>query len=509
MTAGRDAHPAAGEGDRDRPAVQAIPFAAARRRVRDGARFCGLVAIPDQAGGGGGLGLFAITSDDGELAFEEHRPVDGAYATLTSDVPAADWYERRIHDLFGIEPVGRQRPEPLVFPVPPGARPPLAAGGDPSAALAPDPSPTPAHVHGEGVFTIPYGPVRSGVFESVEYLVETSGEDIPHLRTRIFYKHRGVDACFVGLDVDDGALLAEREEGPASVAHALAFSQAVERMAEAAVPVAAQLVRVVHAELERVANHLDTMVRHTEAAGQAVAYAVLSHHKERVQRLRARLCGSRFGRGVVVPGGVRRPPGLSPHGVLSEVGELQRRIDQDVQRLMDTPSFVDRLRGTGVLSSDDARRFAVVGPIGRASGEEEDVRMSRPYGAYERLGHRVARRVEGGDALARQRVRMDELDGSFHLVRQAVDMLAELGETGGWRAAIPPVSGRAVGWTEAAQGELLSVVEARDGRLAHVTQRSASFHNLAAYGSAFPKDIFTDVAFIEASFGLSIAGAAG
>ena len=74
---------------------------------------------------------------------------------------------------------------------------------------------------GEGVFTIPYGPVRSGVFESVEYLVETSGEEIPHLRTRVYHKHRGLDRRFGDLDVDDAVLLAERVEGTNSVAHAL------------------------------------------------------------------------------------------------------------------------------------------------------------------------------------------------------------------------------------------------------------------------------------------------
>ena len=59
-----------------------------------------------------------------------------------------------------------------------------------------------------------------------------------------------------------------------------------------------------HAELERIAAHLDSVVRHTEGAGQAVGYARMSRHKEEVLRLRAKLCGHRFGRGVVVPGGV-------------------------------------------------------------------------------------------------------------------------------------------------------------------------------------------------------------
>ena len=131
---------------------------------------------------------------------------------------------------------------------------------------------------------------------------------------RVYHKHRGVEVRFQGLLPADGVLLAERVEGVASVAHAMAFSQAIESLGagEVAVPPGAMLVRAVHAELERVANHLDSTTRHTEAAGQAVAYARLTWHKERVMRLRAELCGSRFGRGVVVPGGVAGPPDVGP-----------------------------------------------------------------------------------------------------------------------------------------------------------------------------------------------------
>ena len=89
----------------------------------------------------------------------------------------------------------------------------------------------PRHVAGYGIFTIPHGPVRSGVLESIEYLVETPGEAIPHLNMRVFYKHRGVENRFAGMTAADGVLLAERAEGIASVAHALAFSHVVEKIA--------------------------------------------------------------------------------------------------------------------------------------------------------------------------------------------------------------------------------------------------------------------------------------
>ena len=103
------------------------------------------------------------------------------------------------------------------------------------------------------VFTIPHGPVRSGVVESVEYLVETLGEAIPHLNMRVFYKHRGIENLDPGMTAAEGVLLAERTEGIASVAHALAYCHAIERIADGQPLRAAGLVRVLYAELERVA----------------------------------------------------------------------------------------------------------------------------------------------------------------------------------------------------------------------------------------------------------------
>ena len=125
----------------------------------------------------------------------------------------------------------------------------------------------PSHVAGPGLFTIPHGPVRSGVVESIEYLVETPGEDIPHLNMRVLYKHRGIEKRFEGMTAADGTLLAERAEGIATVAHTLAYCHAVERIGGTEVPWAAGLIRVVHAELERLACHLDVILRLADSAG--------------------------------------------------------------------------------------------------------------------------------------------------------------------------------------------------------------------------------------------------
>lgn len=364
----------------------------------------------------------------------------------------------------------------------------------------------PREVLGAGVFTIPHGPVRSGVFESVEYVVETPGEDIPHLHVRPYAKHRGIQNRFEGMLVDDGVLLAERVEGIASVAHALAYAHAVETLTAVEVPAAAALVRVVHAELERIANHVDVVMKLADAAGLSVAVARFGWHKKRVLRLVSRLCGNRFGRNVVVPGGVQTLPALTPSRLRTALAELHTSIDADARALMDTSSFLDRLRGTGPLDHDLARTYGALGPVGRGSGVYDDSRWERPYDCYLRLTPRTSEPRAAGDVMARTWVRLDEIDGSFALIDEAVDLLG-LADIDTLRVPLEPTSGRAVGWAEAPQGEVLYVVETDDaGEIVRCAPRSASFHNLALFGSTFRGDVLTDFPFIEASFGLSIAG---
>jgi Ni,Fe-hydrogenase III large subunit len=457
-------------------------------RVAAGDRFAGLFATrPAEAQLT--LSVHVATADGVDTLEAALPPGAESYPALTPRLGAAFWYEREIHDVFGVVPEGHPRLAPLVRPDSPQA------------------SALPRHVTGYGLFTIPHGPVRSGVLESIEYLVETPGEAIPHLNMRVFYKHRGVQDRFAGMTSADAVLLAERTEGIASVAHALAFSHAIERIAGCEPPATAQLVRVLYAELERIANHLDVAVRLADAAGLAVATARLALHKERVMRLVSRLCGSRFGRGVVVPGGISAVPLLPPGQLRAEIDRLAKPIAADAAALMATSSFLDRLRGTGPLTPERARAHGALGPIGKAAGFADDARLARPYDAYPSLVLPLGPAHAAGDAMARLRVRWDEVDQSFRLLRQVADDMAERSPD---LLSVPcaPASGRAVGWAEAPQGEVLYDVRLEAGRITRCHPRSASFHNLVLMHEVFAGDILTDFPFIEASFGLSVAGVA-
>jgi formate hydrogenlyase subunit 5 len=427
------------------------------------------------------------------------------YPSLTPLAGSAFWYEREIRDLFGVVPHGHPRPEPLLLPASGTDLPRPGAGSGP-AVIAPDPGVLPRHAVGPGLFTIPHGPVRSGVTESIEYLVDTPGEDIPHLNLRLFYKHRGIEKRFEGMRPADGVLLAERTEGVASVAHALAYCQALEAIAGTQVPWRGVLIRTLHAELERLACHLDAFVRLADGAGLAVATARFSWHKERVLRLTGQLSGSRFGRGVLVPGGVSAAPLLDPEQFAAAAAEVDQPLAADIALLLGTASFLDRLRGTGALSPGRAAGHGAVGPVGRASGCTADARRSWPYAAYGTLQVPVSSRDEG-DALARLEVRAEEITASFRLLRQVAGELAGAG-AGPLCSPCDPQDGRAAGWAEAPHGELLYDLRIEDGLLTRCRVRPASFHNLVLMHEVFAGDILTDFPFIEASFGLPAAGAA-
>jgi formate hydrogenlyase subunit 5 len=406
-----------------------------------------------------------------------------AYAAITPLVPAAGWPERELHDLTGITPQGHPDLRPLV-----------TADAD---AIAPT-------LAGDDAFVIPYGPIRSGVFEAVQFVIETGGEDIPVIDVRPSFKHRALELRLLGTRPDHGVVIAERVAGIATIAHAVAFCQAVERLATVTPPLRARLWRVIHAELERIAHHLHVAAALAETTALGVGQARFLILQEDILRLRGRLCGSRFGRGVVVAGGLGEEPLLKASEVRATLDLFESDLRRDQRLLIGTTSFTDRLFGTGRLDRDTVEELAAVGPAARACGVSTDARFERPYDAYNRIGFEVITR-DAGDAMARLEVQLAEIRQSLHLIRQAVD---RLGRTGGeWRSTIPDVSGVAHGWSESPQGELVYAVALEDGVCVDAHIASASFRNWPVFAASFRGDVLTDFGFIEHSFGLTAAEA--
>jgi len=442
----------------------------------------------------------------GQIPFAVWRcEPDGPVPSLTEVAPLMSWYEREVTDLFGLTFSDHPQPQRLVLhdgavvPRPPFD--PDCPAGVQIRAPNQQSIPEIPGVNGD-VQLLPFGPIRGDVLESAEFLFFYIGEAILHYTPRLFYKHRGMEKRFEGLSAERGVVLAERVSGVGSVAHALAYCQAVETAAACVPPPRARFLRVLLAEMERLYNHLyylghlchTTTLKVGEAQGKLLA--------ERAKQLNARLTGSRFLRSILTVGGLRRD--LSPKGWLeAELEALRESYAVYARHLETTDSHLDRLITTGRLDRKVAFDQGATGPVDRASGLDRDLRRDHPYAAYGELPVSVAVRTEG-DAHARAQVRMAEIENSIALMQRVLLLLPD----GPVKSECHIVPGsEALGWSESPRGTLFYAVHFdQAGRLARVKIKSPSFSNWRAFPFTVHDTNMMDYAINEASFGLTIAG---
>lgn len=357
---------------------------------------------------------------------------------------------------------------------------------------------------GTGVFTIPFGPVRSGVVEAMLYEIDTAGEDMLLVRPRPGFKRRGLERRLCSVPLDQVVLVAERIAGTYSVAGALAVCRAVENMAGVAVTPEAAAVRLVIAELERIHNHCDSILKLTDDASLVVGTAQMGMLKERILRILAGLTGHRYARGIAALGGVYR--GLDAEHLGDELRAFEGDSSRVRRLLLRTDSFLDRLERTGGLPPDIAATLGSAGPVARGSHVARDARVQRPYDAYS-AGAFEPVVMSDCDAMARTEVRMAEITASLRLIAETLeDTGANLSAPPAVLHVLPPDT-VGVGWVESPEGEWIATLETDEhGQLVNARVRPASIPNFACFQRACERWVLTDFAFIEHSFGLSIAG---
>ena len=430
----------------------------------------------------------------------------GSVPSLASIWPLMSWYEREVADLFGINFLEHPQPQPLVLhegvnPVRPPFDPAYPSGAPLQAEPVKQSIPEVAGAEAD-VQLLPFGPVRADVVESGEFIFFYIGEAILHYHPRLFFKHRGMEKRFEGLSADRAVILAERVSGVGSVAHALAYCQAIEAAANCSVPPRARYLRVLLAEMERLYNHFHYLGHLCHTTTLKVGEAEGKLLEERAKQLNARLSGSRLLRSILTIGGLRRD--LTPsHRLFDEVKGLQRDFSLYARRLESTNSHLDRLISTGKLGRQVAFDQGATGPVDRASGLDRDLRRDHPYAAYGQFRLKVPVR-DCGDAHARAQVRMAEIEASLAVIQEALLRLPD----GPVRVDCnvgPNAEG--LGWAESPRGTLFYAVHiGADGRLARVKIKSPSFSNWRAFPYTVHGTNMMDYAINEASFGLTIAG---
>jgi Ni,Fe-hydrogenase III large subunit/Ni,Fe-hydrogenase III component G len=449
--------------------------------------------------------------------------VDGAagFVVASISVPAEDptfpslatrWYlasrfEREIHDLFGLVPTGH--PDLRRLPLHqfwPGNYHPLLKDSTARQDFSDDGQPYPfRRVEGEGLYEITVGPVHAGIIEPGHFRFSVEGETIINLESRMYFVHKGIEKLFETATLAQGVKLAERISGDSSVAHAMAFCQAVETLAGVIIPPRAAYLRVVLLELERLYNHIADVGAICTDTGFAFANVHALRLREDLFRLNMRLLGHRLLRDSLVPGGVTRDFDAEQIAdALSTISRIIADFDQVVDIATNNGLVLDRLHGTGRLNQQTAREMQVVGVAARASGIDADARRDHPFAAYSALPPRVIVHAEG-DVWARMMVRVEEAREASRLIGSALEALPS-GRLAVALDTLPEGEG-AFGLVEGWRGPIWHwVVGGKNQSLRRVKIKDPSFANWPALNYAILKNIVPDFPLVNKSFNLSYAG---
>ncbi|HNW35155.1 MAG TPA: NADH-quinone oxidoreductase subunit C [Candidatus Ozemobacteraceae bacterium] len=429
------------------------------------------------------------------------------FPSLTAIFANANWPEREIHDMFGLIPTSHPDPRPFVWK---GAWPrdlyPLRKDARPDHAYPVERVLfSPPLVEGEGVYEVPVGPIHAGIIEPGHFRIQAVGDTILSLDAQFFFCHRGIEKMAEGRDAASALLLAERQCGTCSVSNALTFCLAVERAAGVTVPARARALRVIVSELERAYNHVNDIA----AIPAGVGFAFLGHQglrvKEEMQRRLRSLCGHRFIRNVLVPGGMRQNfEDAAVQKIVEEFAGLWTDLSRSVKIALDHSIFLDRLETTGYLTHQNALALHAVGPSARASNVAADTRLDHPYDGYAELGTwKIPTRLEG-DVMARFRQRISELDQSIDILRNISKNIpaGPIAES----VKKPAKGAWAIGATESARGENMLLVRfGEGGAIDRYASRTASYCNWPCVPTTLRGNIIPDFPLVNKSFELCYA----
>ena len=431
------------------------------------------------------------------------------FVSLSNNIPALNWYEREIHDMFGLVPLNHPDLRPLMkypenFPqdeyplrkdYPWDKRPKFMKYGEYEYKK----------VKGEGVFNILVGPIHAGIIEPGHFRFHLAGEPILQLEIRHFWKHRGIEKLAEGKTPEEVLQYTDKISGDHSFAHTLAYVQAIEKLSNTEIPERAKHHRVIFAELERIMCNLNDFAWLFQDVGYTFGAQGVFILKEDLMRLNKALSGSRFNKGVLTLGGVNIDLDNEKIAMLKhKLNEIEEKYKEYANILHNNASILERLETTGRIKYETVKDLSAVGYTARASGLSSDIRKEHPYLVYDRLKFDSIV-LQEGDVYARLRVRLSDLENSIYIIRQCLanlpdgEIKTDLGEIkkNSWT----------LGYAEGQRGDIIHYVQTDDeGKIFRWKVRDPSFHNWQTIQFAVLGDIIADFPLVNKSLNLSYAG---
>lgn len=451
-----------------------------------GARLCAWFGVSEDQG----VCVVTVIAFDADntLAIARSQPAVGNYPSLTVQHTQAHLFERELWEQHGLKPDGH----PWLKPV-------RKINGN-----------APANgdffrVEGREIHEVAVGPVHAGVIEPGHFRFQCAGEEVLHLEIALGYQHRGVEEALPGGPYRRTIFEMETVAGDTTIAHATAHSTILESLGGMEAPLRAQWLRSIALELERLANHTGDLGALANDVAFLPTAAACGKTRGDFLNLTALLCGNRFGRGLVRPGGCRFD--LESNRLATMIEKLEpalAEVEQAVSWLWDAASVRSRFEYTGTVFPAQAAEIGLVGPAARACGLVRDVRYDHPIG-WHRFAQAPVAVWPGGDVLARARVRSLEIERSGQFLREQLAAPVE-GEL--FSEAPPSAAGSvAVALVEGWRGEVCHVaVTGSDGRFRRYKIVDPSFHNWTGLALALRNQAISDFPLCNKSFNLSYCG---
>lgn len=278
---------------------------------------------------------------------------------------------------------------------------------------------------GENTMVVNLGPQHPSTHGVLRVICELEGEVIVSCKCVIGYLHTGMEKEAEYQQYNKCVVMTDRMDYLNANGNNLAHALAVEKLLDCEIPKRAQYLRVILAELSRIASHLVWLGTHGLDLGAMTPYFYVWQQREYILDLFEMFSGVRMMPSWIVPGGLR---GDMPEGF---EGKLRTFLDNFIPELtivenmlVENPIWKQRTFDVGILSADQALSLGASGPIARASGVAWDLRKSNPYSSYEDFSFAIPVGKKG-DVYDRFLVRIAEMKESCKIIRQAIDGLPE------------------------------------------------------------------------------------
>ncbi|MGE4632328.1 MAG: NADH dehydrogenase (quinone) subunit D [Planctomycetota bacterium] len=278
---------------------------------------------------------------------------------------------------------------------------------------------------GDGKLVMNFGPQHPATHGTLRSIFTLEGETISKADVEIGFLHTGFEKLGENMTYQQWVTVSDRMNYLSAINNNVGYSVAVEELLGIDVPPRCAALRVIMAELSRIADHILCVGLQGMDLGAFSIMLWAFEKRELVYDIIEAVCGARLTTSWTRVGGIMRDvPEFFPDLVYSFLDEFPPLIDEIHTMLLNNKIFVDRVKEIGIVSKEDARSWGLSGPIARASGLDMDVRRDKPYLGYDKYDFNVPLQTEG-DSFARYMQRMEEIEQSLEIIRQAMATLPD------------------------------------------------------------------------------------